>query len=96
MNKVLFDERLGAKLRVTGNRCVLFFNLCIHKYMHVYIGSLVLATKLKRKLVTVKSLKAHVSSVSPSSERFEELWVVCGLCVCLYADNGATLLVEMW
>ena len=30
------------------------------------------------KLATVKSLKADVSSVSPSSERLEELWVVCG------------------
>ena len=30
MNKVLSDERLGAKLRVTENQCVvLFFNLCI-------------------------------------------------------------------
>ena len=32
----------------------------------------------------MKSLKAHISSVSPSSERFEELRV----CVGLYADNG--------
>ena len=30
MNKVLSDERLGAKLRVAENQCVvLFFNLCI-------------------------------------------------------------------
>ena len=27
MNKVLSDERLGAKLRVTENRCVLFNSL---------------------------------------------------------------------
>ena len=27
MNKVLSDERLGAKLRVTKNRCVLFDSL---------------------------------------------------------------------
>ena len=33
-----------------------------------------------RKLATVKSFKADVSSVSPLSERMEELWVVC---VCL-------------
>ena len=30
------------------------------------------------KLATVTSYKADVSSVSPSSERMEELWVVCG------------------
>ena len=33
----------------------------------------------KRKLATVESFKAGVSSVSPSSEGLEELWVVCGL-----------------
>ena len=32
----------------------------------------------KRKLATVKGKKADVLSVSPSSERLEELWVVCG------------------
>ena len=30
------------------------------------------------KLATVKSLTADVSSVSPSSERLKELWVMCG------------------
>ena len=29
-------------------------------------------------MATVKGKKADVSSVSPSSERLEELWVVCG------------------
>ena len=29
----------------------------------------------KRKLATIKSLKADISRVSPLSERFEELWV---------------------
>ena len=43
------------------------------------------------KLAIVKSLKAEVSSISPSSERLEELWVMC-----LYAENGATLLVGIW
>ena len=43
-------------------------------------------------MATVKSLEADVSSVSPSSERLEELWV----CVCLHAGNGATLLVGIW
>ena len=37
-----------------------------------------LTTELKRKLAIVKSKKTDVSSVSPSSERFEELWVVRG------------------
>ena len=32
-------------------------------------GNLVLTTKLKPKLATVRSKKAHVSSVSPSSDR---------------------------
>ena len=42
------------------------------------IGHLVLTTELKRKLAAVQSLKADVSSVSPSSVRLKELWVVCG------------------
>ena len=44
-------------------------------------------------MATIESLKADVSSVSPSSERLKELWVVC---VCLYAGNGATLLLWIW
>ena len=46
----------------------------------------------QRKLATLKSLKADVSSVSPFSERLEELWVAC-VFLCW---NGATLLVEIW
>ena len=37
-----------------------------------------LTTELKRKLATLKGKKSDVSSVSPSSELLEELWVVCG------------------
>ena len=37
-------------------------------------------------------LKADVSSVNPSSERIEELWVVCSF----YSGVGATLLVVTW
>ena len=37
-------------------------------------------------------LKADVSSVSPSSERIEELWVTCSS----YSRVGATLLVVTW
>ena len=48
---------------------------------------------LSTELVTVKSFKADVSSVSLSSDRMEKLWVVC---VCLYAKNEATLLVGIW
>ena len=44
-------------------------------------------------MASVKSLKADVLSVSPSSEQLEELWVEC---VGLYAENGATLLVGIW
>ena len=44
-------------------------------------GQSIIITELKHKLATVKSLKADFSSVSPSSERLEEFWVVCGLCV---------------
>ena len=39
--------------------------------------NLVLTTSWKRKLATSKGKKADVSSVSPSSERLEKLWVVC-------------------
>ena len=41
-------------------------------------GNLVISTKLKCKLATITSYKDDVSSVSPSSERMEELWVVYG------------------
>ena len=41
----------------------------------------------------MKNFKADVSSVSPSPERLEALWIVC---VCLSAENGATLLVGIW
>ena len=36
MNKVLSDERLGAKLRVTENRCVLF-NSLTYVYIYIYV-----------------------------------------------------------
>ena len=36
MNKVLSDERLGAKLRVTENRCVIF-NHSTYVYIYIYI-----------------------------------------------------------
>ena len=59
--KVLSDERLGAKLRVTENsssattalstlcqgRLYLHIYIFIYIYMHVYIGSSVLTTELK-------------------------------------------------
>ena len=42
MNKVLSDERSGAKFRVTENRCVLFDSftyiyIYIHTYIYIYI-----------------------------------------------------------
>ena len=46
-----------------------------------------------RKLATIKSFKADVSSVSPSSKRVEELRVLC-VCVCVCRKwSYATLLV---
>ena len=36
LNKVLSDERLGAKLRVTENRCVIF-NRSTYVYIYIYI-----------------------------------------------------------
>ena len=35
MNKVLSDERLGAKLRVAENQCVIFDSFT-HIYMYIY------------------------------------------------------------
>ena len=38
MNKVLSDERLGTKLRVTENRCVLSNSLTyVYIYIYIYI-----------------------------------------------------------
>ena len=37
-------------------------------------------------------LKADISSVSPSSEQIEGLWVTCSF----YSRVGATLLVVTW
>ena len=36
MNKVLSDERLGARLRVTENQCVLF-NSLTYVYIYIYV-----------------------------------------------------------
>ena len=43
----------------------------------------------KCKLATVTSYKADVSSISPSSERMDGLWVVCGFSI--RSDEGLTL-----
>ena len=38
LNEVLSDERLGAKVRVTENRCVLFNSLTyVYIYIYIYI-----------------------------------------------------------
>ena len=47
----------------------------------------------KGLMVTVKSLKADVSSVSPSLERWKELWVEYEF---IYRSIRATLLVGIW
>ena len=55
--------------------------------------NLVLSTELIRYIGhRTEILKADVSSVSPSSERIEELWVTCSF----YSRVGATLLVVTW
>ena len=60
-----------------GNCIDIFKNSCSAAFSFI-AGNLVLTTELKRKLAIAKGEKADVSSVSPSSERLEELWVVCG------------------
>ena len=54
---------------------------------------MVLSTELKdsKDSKDSRDSKADVSSVSPSSERIEELRVMCGL----YTEGGATLLAGM-
>ena len=37
-----------------------------------------LSTELKRKLAAVNNFKADISSVGPSPDRLEELWIVRG------------------
>ena len=37
MKKVLSDERLGAKLRVTENRCVLLILQLMYVYLFIYL-----------------------------------------------------------
>ena len=39
-------------------------------------------------MVTVKSAEADVVSVSPSSERLKELWVVCGFTCTVKLRSG--------
>ena len=47
---------------------------------------------LRMRSKRLSNWSSDVSSVSPSSERIEELWVVCGL----YTEGGATLLAGAW
>ena len=40
LRKVLSDEHLGAKLRVTENRCVLFNSLTyVYRYIYIYFSN---------------------------------------------------------
>ena len=59
MNKVLSDERLGAKLRVTENRCVLFNSLT---YIYIYIYRYIY---LVLKLIVIKEglMKSFMSQL---------------------------------
>ena len=55
--------------------------------------NLVLSTELIMQIDhRTEILKADVSSVSPSSERIEELWVTCSF----YSRVGATLWEARW
>ena len=51
----LSDERLGTKLRVTENRCVLFNSLTnvYYIYIYIYIYISVFLTSLKLLVLTV-------------------------------------------
>ena len=49
----LSDERLGTKLRVTENRCVLFNSLTNVYYIYIYIYISVFLTSLKLLVLTV-------------------------------------------
>ena len=58
------------------------FQLCskLHK-----TSNLVLLTEFIMQIGRRKELKADISSVSPSSERLEKLWVMCGFtCVIIH------------
>ena len=48
--------------------------------------SALLIPTLSTQLAIVKRSKADISSVNPSSERLEELWVVCGF-ICIYLQS---------
>ena len=47
----------------------------------------------RKALALLRDSKADVSSVSPSSERIKELWVVCGLYI---QKDGAKLFFGTW
>ena len=60
-------------------------------------GNLVLSTELKTQIgYNVQSLKADVLSVSPSSERSEEWWVVCGFICRKWSYTIGGSLVGIW
>ena len=62
-----------------------------HSFNKNLVGNLVLTTEFGENVnwPPQRVKKADVSSVSPPSERLEELWIVCGF----HAESGATLLV---
>ena len=62
--------------------------------MQKQAASMILELQRSSRTLTLFNNLSWISfyNVSPSSERIEELWVVCGL----YIEGGATLLAGAW
>ena len=60
------------------NKYANFYTSTLQDFVQNNTSQVILELSWKRKFTTVKSLKADVSSISPSPERLGELWVVCG------------------
>ena len=62
--------------------------------MQKQAASMILELQRSSRTLTLFNNLSWISfyNVSPSSERIEELWVVCGL----YTEGGATLLAGAW
>ena len=74
MNKVLSDERLGAKLRVTENRCVLFNSLtCVYIYMCVCVSFFFFNKRKKTAMSAISNLTQNYVVWSTHFQGFLEL-----------------------
>ena len=61
----------------TGKHCILY--TWDYSLFGVLLCSLFCFTSFVLRYLQKEPLKADVSSASPSSERIEELWIVCSL-----------------